>query len=51
MLQFPLASPLVVVGKKGAQSFWRAMFARHDEDSETAAAEAKRAERCHKAEL
>jgi len=48
---FPLAGPLVVVGKTALDHIAAPLIARHDEASETAAAEAKRAERRHKAEL
>ena len=48
---FPLAGPLVVVGKTALNHVVAPLFARHDEGSETAAAEAKHAERRHKAEL
>src|SRR5262245_7132098 len=48
---FPLAGLLVVVGKTALNHFVAPLIARHDEGSETAAAEAKRAERHHNAEL
>jgi hypothetical protein len=48
---FPLAGPLVVVGKTALDHIAASLIARHDEGSETTAAEAKRAERHHKAEL
>jgi hypothetical protein len=48
---FPLAGPFVVVGKTALDHIGAPLFARHDEGSETAAAEAKRDERHHKAEL
>ena len=41
---FPLAGPLVVVGKTALDHIAAPLIARHDEGSETAAAEAKRAE-------
>jgi len=41
---FPLASPLVVVGKTALNQVVAPLIARHDEGSETAAAEAKGAE-------
>jgi hypothetical protein len=48
---FPLAGPLVVVGKTALDQIAALPIARHDEGSETAAAEAKRAECRHKTEL
>jgi hypothetical protein len=39
------------MGKTAVNHSGAPLFARHDEGSETAAAEAKRAERRHKAEL
>ena len=48
---FPLAGPLVVVGKIALDHFVAPLIARHDEGSEVAAAEAERAERRDKAEL
>jgi hypothetical protein len=47
---FPLTSPLIVICKTALNHFGAPLIARHDEGSE-AAAEAKRAERHHKAEL
>ena len=44
---FPLAGPLVVVGKTALYQVGAPPIARHHEGSETAAAEAKRAERRH----
>ena len=48
---FPLAGPRVVVGKTALDHIAAPLIARHDKRSETAAAEAKRAEGRHKAEL
>src|SRR5215831_20524923 len=48
---FPLAGPLVVVGKTAIDHIAAPLSRRHYEGSETAAAEAKRAERHHNAEL
>jgi len=48
---FPLAGPLVVVGKTALDHIAAPLIARHDEGSEIAAAEAKRAERRHNTEL
>ena len=49
--QFPLTSPLVVMGKTALNPSGAPLFARHDEGSETAAAEAKRAESHHNYDL
>src|SRR6516164_5895157 len=48
---FPLAGPLVVVGKTALDHIAAPLIARHDEGSETAAAEAKRAKRYHNDDL
>ena len=48
---FPLAGPLVVVGKTALDQIAAPLIARHDEGSETAAAEAKRAKRYHNDDL
>jgi len=48
---FPLAGPLVVVGKTALDHIAAPLIARHDEGSEIAAAEAKRAERHHNDDL
>ena len=48
---FPLASPFVVVCKTALNHVVAPLIARHDECNEVAAAEAKHAERGHKAEL
>jgi hypothetical protein len=48
---FPLAGSLVVVGKTALDHIAAPLIARHDEGSETAAAEAKRAKRHHNDDL
>jgi hypothetical protein len=48
---FPLARLPVVAGDAALNHFIAPLIARYDESSETAAPEAKRTERRHKAEL